>query len=250
MNIKLSKIGKHYGNLVLFKDLDMEFKEGRISVLTGPSGCGKTTLLNIIAGLDREYNGEITGTDPERISYVFQEPRLIESMTAAGNIRFVLDGKKLDEIPEDIVKENLRLVKMNSFKDYYPNELSGGMKQRVSLARAFAYPSDLVLMDEPFSGIDMKLKDEMVQDFLSLHSRKKRSIIFVTHNIDEIVGVADEVFVFGGQPAHVKETITIERDKIPQGLRHIDGGNVVDNAYLDKIRSRIIESLQGVERKR
>lgn len=248
MNIKLSKIGKCYGNLVLFKELDLEFKEGRISVLTGPSGCGKTTLLNIIAGLDQEYTGEITGTDQERISYVFQEPRLITSMTVAGNIRFVLDGNKLDELPEDMVRENLKLVKMDAFKNYYPNELSGGMKQRVSLARAFAYPSDLILMDEPFSGIDIKLKDEMVKDFLSLHNRKKRSIIFVTHNIDEILCVADEVIVIGGQPACIWERITIERERIPDGWRSLDTGNAVDNAYADNIRSRIITSLQGEKR--
>ena len=150
--LKLEKISLKYGDNTVLHDLSYEFEEGKLTAILGESGVGKTTLLNIIAGLLKPSSGRMTNTH-ERISYVFQDPRLFDWMTATENVSTVSN--------DTLAVEMLTLMGLEDSLDKYPAELSGGMKQRVSLARALAYSPDLILLDEPFKGLDPELRREV-----------------------------------------------------------------------------------------
>lgn len=177
--IELVNVSKKYANTPVYENFSLEIEEGKITCLLGASGCGKTTLLNMLAGLT-PYEGKI-GNVPERISYIFQEERLLPNLTVKQNVALVLgkkaDGKKISEM--------LEKVELSGKEDAYPAELSGGQAQRVSIARAFAYPSGLILMDEPFSSLDTALKIRLIDVFCRLWREKKRTAVFVTHDAEE-----------------------------------------------------------------
>lgn len=177
--IELVNVSKKYANTPVYENFSLEIEEGKITCLLGASGCGKTTLLNMLAGLT-PYEGRI-GNVPERISYIFQEERLLPNLTVKQNVALVLgknaDGKKISEI--------LEKVELSGKEDAYPAELSGGQAQRVSIARAFAYPSGLILMDEPFSSLDTALKIRLIDVFCRLWREEKRTAVFVTHDAEE-----------------------------------------------------------------
>ena len=198
----LKKIYKSYEGLEIFVDFSMELVRNRINCILGPSGCGKTSLLNLLAEIIYPDKGKITDL-PKRVSYVFQEPRLLPWKTVRKNIEFVLD----DHLPEDEVKKRtekyLKMVELEKFARYFPGRLSGGMKQRASLARAFSYDSGLILMDEPFNSLDYKLKKTVGNAFLRLWEEDKRTVVFVTHDIDEAVIFGHNIFVLSGPPVKV-----------------------------------------------
>lgn len=177
--IELVNVSKKYANTPVYENFSLEIEEGKITCLLGASGCGKTTLLNMLAGLT-PYEGRI-GNVPERISYIFQEERLLPNLTVKQNVALVLgknaDGKKISEM--------LEKVELSGKEDAYPAELSGGQAQRVSIARAFAYPSGLILMDEPFSSLDTALKIRLIDVFCRLWQEEKRTAVFVTHDAEE-----------------------------------------------------------------
>lgn len=177
--IELVNVSKKYANTPVYENFSLEIEEGKITCLLGASGCGKTTLLNMLAGLT-PYEGRI-GNVPERISYIFQEERLVPNLTVRQNVALVLgknaDGKKISEM--------LEKVELSGKEDAYPAELSGGQAQRVSIARAFAYPSGLILMDEPFSSLDTALKIRLIDVFCRLWQEEKRTAVFVTHDAEE-----------------------------------------------------------------
>lgn len=177
--IELVNVSKKYANTPVYENFSLEIEEGKITCLLGASGCGKTTLLNMLAGLT-PYEGRI-GNVPERISYIFQEERLLPNLTVKQNVALVLgknaDGKKISEM--------LEKVELSGKEDAYPAELSGGQAQRVSIARAFAYPSGLILMDEPFSSLDTALKIRLIDVFCRLWREEKRTAVFVTHDAEE-----------------------------------------------------------------
>lgn len=177
--IELVNVSKKYANTPVYENFSLEIEEGKITCLLGASGCGKTTLLNMLAGLT-PYEGRI-GNVPERISYIFQEERLLPNLTVRQNVALVLgknaDGKKISEM--------LEKVELSGKEDAYPAELSGGQAQRVSIARAFAYPSGLILMDEPFSSLDTALKIRLIDVFCRLWQEEKRTAVFVTHDAEE-----------------------------------------------------------------
>src|SRR6056297_3024868 len=156
--LKLQHIYKSYSELEIFHDLTIEFLKNEINCVLGPSGCGKTTLLNIINQSIRPDKGDISDFANKRISYVFQDPRLLPWKTVEENIAFVLRENMNSTELQDRLNHFLELVQLRKFRDYYPSQLSGGMRQRVSLARAFSYRSDVILMDEPFKALDLKLK--------------------------------------------------------------------------------------------
>jgi len=196
----------------------MNLEEHKLVCILGPSGCGKTTLLNIISGVIAPDQGEITGLTGKTISYLFQEPRLLPWKTAVQNIDFVLKDKLSLAERESLIKKYIEIVGLKGFENYYPSQLSGGMKQRVAIVRAFAYPSDILLMDEPFKGLDLQLKTAVMQAFLNLWLMEKRSAIFVTHDIDEAVLLGDEIYILSGPPTSVKGIISNE---VPHKQRNL-----------------------------
>lgn len=180
----IKNLNKSYGKLPVFINLNLSFLKDKITVIFGPSGCGKTTLLNIISGIEKDYDGQVY-LKSDRLSYVFQEDRLISHLTVYENVAFVLKSvMNRDEI-ESTVNKFLNMVELSDCRDKFPGELSGGMKRRVALARAFAYRSDLLLMDEPFKGLDNRLKGDIIEKFLLLYRENKRTVIMVTHDKEE-----------------------------------------------------------------
>lgn len=184
--ILFKNFSKKYGDTVVYENFGLALETGKITCLLGASGCGKTTILNAMAGLIG-YGGEICNV-PERISYIFQEERLLPNLTVRQNIEYVL-GKKAD------TREILRLVELTEKADCYPGELSGGQAQRASIARAFAYPSELLLMDEPFSSLDTALKIRLTEVFFRLWKRDGRTVVFVTHDVEEAYMLAHRAVI-------------------------------------------------------
>lgn len=173
--IRLKDISKRYGALCVYDHFDLDIEEGKITSILGSSGSGKTTLLNILSGLT-SYEGEI---DPQKkCAYIFQQPRLVPNLTVRGNLKLVCRE-------EEKIVSMLEKVELSDKADAYPVELSGGQAQRVSVARAFLYPSDLLLMDEPFSSLDTALKIRLIEVFCSLWREEKRTVVFVTHDAEE-----------------------------------------------------------------
>lgn len=204
--LELDNIYKSYGPLKIFDDFSIHFKTNRINCILGPSGCGKTTLLNIIAGLALPDSGSIEGINRNRISYVFQEPRLLPWKTVRKNIEFTIKERIPGEEVPELVEKYIKLVELDGYGNYYPAQLSGGMRQRVSLARAFSFPSDIILMDEPFKGLDYKLKQSLQNSFLDLWEQDKRTVIYVTHDIEEATELGQEIFIFSKHPVRILKT--------------------------------------------
>ena len=180
MSIRIDSLTKKFKDHVLFESLNFDITFNETTVLTGCSGCGKTTLLRIIAGLDKDYYGSVSGV-PKKISFMFQEDRLLPWRNVTDNIAFVLK----DMMPESeiglLVQRMIKDVQLDGHENKFPGKLSGGMKRRVAMARAFCYPGDLLLMDEPFKGFDKKLKLDMINLFEDLFIKTNRTAILVTH---------------------------------------------------------------------
>jgi len=187
MPIEIKNLNKSYNGLQVIEDYHFTFQEGKIYCLYGPSGCGKTTLLHIIAGILSFDSGTITGTEKKRIAVVFQEDRLLPWLTAEENINFVLGNKHFD------AEKYLEVVGLKEFKKYHPHQLSGGMKRRVAIARALAYHGQVLLMDEPFKGIDEEVKRKIMDNILK---EKKQIVIFSTHNLQEAAYMAHKTLKF------------------------------------------------------
>ena len=183
--IEFKNVSKFYGENAVYKNFNFSIEEGAVTCILGESGSGKTTLLNMLAGLT-PYLGEITPR--VKCSYVFQEPRLVPSLTVLGNLCLVCRDA-------DRIRTMLAAVGLEGREGAYPRELSGGQAQRVSLARAFLYPSKVILMDEPFSSLDIALKVKMAALFLGLWRSEKRTAVFVTHDVDEAAMLANRVVV-------------------------------------------------------
>ncbi|MBN2796959.1 MAG: ABC transporter ATP-binding protein [Clostridia bacterium] len=198
--IKVENLSIQYGSLKVLEKFNYVFHPNDITVLYGPSGCGKTTLLNAIAGTI-SYEGLIKAKKP--VSYIFQEDRLLPWMSVYENIAYVLDNSIDEESKYDKVMHNLTLVGLADQKDAYPSQLSGGMKRRVSIARAFAFPGEILLMDEPFKGLDKALKEQIMSDFLKIWENDKRSVIFVTHDENEANFIGHKILHLKGLPMEI-----------------------------------------------
>jgi NitT/TauT family transport system ATP-binding protein len=203
MSLEVEHIAKHYGNKIIFDDFSLQFPEHQITTILGPSGCGKTTLLNLLAGHIPADGGDTGSFNHQEISYIYQEPRLLPWKTVLENIEFVLHAGHSNEIAEQIALEYVEMMELTAFSGYYPAKLSGGMKQRVSLARAFAYPSEIILMDEPFNSLDLKLKETLMKAFLDLWKRDNRTVIYVTHDIDEALQMGHRICILSLPPVKV-----------------------------------------------
>lgn len=213
--IVVNNIKHRYGDLSVLDDISFKLKKGSITCLLGPSGCGKTTLLNLLSGGLPLQSGSIEGSPESGSAYLFQEPRLLPWKTLGKNIDLILKNLYDDAERTRIISEMLSIVELEEFIDYYPHELSGGMRQRGALARAFAFPSDLILMDEPFQALDPALKLNLIADFQKLWARDKRTALLVTHNIQEATLLGDHIMVLSNRPARLIQSIDnlVKRDE-------------------------------------
>ncbi len=206
-----------YGPLTVLDGIRLSIRRNEFVCICGPSGCGKTTLSELVAGLQAPQPGshvllEGQPVDPKRhnISFVFQEPSALPWQTVRENIGIGLRIKKRprDEI-ERRVDEIIDVVGLRGFEDFHPNQISGGMKQRVAIARAFAMDADLILMDEPFVSLDQPTRERMQREVLDIWEHHKRTIIFVTHNLEEAIFLADRVVVLSSKPARIREDLEV-----------------------------------------
>ena len=210
------------------RDINLEFPRGALTSLLGPSGCGKTTLLKIIAGLLDATSGEIfvngrrvAGPGPER-AFVFQDFALMPWATVIRNVAF---GLELRGTPQrernDTARHYINEVGLSGFEERYPHELSGGMRQRVGLARALAVNADVLLMDEPFSAVDEQTRRKFQEDLLALVAQERKTFIFVTHSIEEAVYVSDRIVLLQRRPSRVSQIIepAISREGDPDAIR-------------------------------
>lgn len=208
-------LSKKYNNHRIYEDFSFFFEEGFITTILGPSGCGKTTLLRILCGLETADKPFINNFKDKTISYIFQEPRLLPWKTAKENIAVALGSVYTKTEAENIAKRYISLVKLSGFEDHYPGALSGGMMQRVAIAGAFAYPSDILFMDEPFKGLDHKLKYELISLFLRLWEQDRRTVLFITHCPEEAKLVSHRTLTLGLSP---KRFIRNERRSLCSAL--------------------------------
>lgn len=210
MAIELKHISKQFDGIAVFKDFDISFREGVISCILGPSGCGKTTLLNMMGGVAAADGGDFSNLSGKRFSYIFQAPRLLPWKTVEENIDFVIDQNLNFDERKQKVDYLLQMVELSDYAKHYPSQLSGGMAQRVSIARAFAIDSDVILMDEPFSGLDITLKKNIMERFVAIWKRDKRTVIYVTHDIGEALLLSNEIIVFSKAPVKIMLQTQVE----------------------------------------
>ncbi len=225
--LNISHLTKNFDDLPVLRDLNLSVASDEIISLIGPSGCGKSTLLNIISGLEAPDSGTVT-VNSDRLSYMFQNARLLPWRSVYDNIRLVRE----DAPPEDI-RRLIRSVGLEGFENYYPGQLSGGMVKRCALARAFHFGGDILLMDEPFQGLDYGLRMEMLEMLLSIWHQRRQGVLFVTHEIDEALTVATRIAVLSARPTTVEEVIT---------LPGTDGRDASDPELLE-IRRHIIRAI-------
>ena len=208
----IKNINFKYNDNEIYKNFNIEFKRGKINCIIGKSGCGKTTLLNYIS---QKYCFE-----NKKIAFVFQNDNLIPWENIYVNLKIIakqyFDKEKIEKEIDKILKD----IGLIEFKNIYPNELSGGMRQRINFARALIGSPDIILMDEPFKSLDIKSKHEMINLVMELRKKSIVTIILVTHSIDEIIKLSDIVYLLGGRPVRILETA--EGVKIK---------NIVENLY-------------------
>jgi len=207
-------------SLIALQNVSLDIPAAKLTAILGPSGCGKTTLLKVIAGLIKPTSGsvkvrgkEIEGPGPDR-ALVFQDFALLPWATVLQNVGFGLRArgvpkKERDETSLHYIKE----VGLLGFEDKYPHQLSGGMRQRTGLARALTINSDILLMDEPFSAVDEQMRRKLQEDLLNLLKVENKTVIFVTHSIEEAVYLADQVIILSGRPGSVAEIVYPKIDR-------------------------------------
>ena len=219
----LEHVTKRYGSCAALDDLSFELREGEIAAVLGESGAGKTTLLNILAGLT-SCEGKVEGRRP--CSYLFQSPKLLPNLTAEENLRFVLPKRLWDG-----AGEMLRRVGLSGKEKSYPRELSGGERQRVAIARAFLYPHETLLMDEPFSSLDLSLKRTLLELVAQLWQERRQTVVFVTHDVHEAAGLAQRVIVLK------KGTVALDRS--------VAGGIPRDFFSRPPVEDELVRALMG-----
>jgi NitT/TauT family transport system ATP-binding protein len=237
--VEVKEVRKIYdGGVEALKDVSLGLPRGRLSTLLGPSGCGKTTLLKIIAGLISPSSGEVwvkgkkvDGPGPER-AFVFQDFALLPWANVLRNVAF---GLELRGTPKEqrfaVARKQIAEVGLSNFESSYPHQLSGGMRQRVGLARALAVDADIILMDEPFSSVDEQTRRKFQEELLELLRHKQKTVVFVTHSIEEAAYLSDQIVLLSPRPGTVSKIIhpNIERGaRDPDEIRR-------DKNYLDVV---------------
>ena len=222
----------------VLQQIDFKVKSGEFVCIVGPSGCGKTTLLNIIGGFLVPTKGEVlvesepvNGPDPRRI-FIFQEGGVFPWLNVRDNIAFGL-GRRRRQERETLIQHYVEMVGLSGFERSYPRELSGGMRQRVEIARALAASPEIIYMDEPFGALDYITRFKMRADLIRIWQEERKTILFVTHDIEEAVQLADRVLVMTRRPATIRADVAISLDR-PRDLN--------DPAYL-QARDRIFDAM-------
>lgn len=233
MAISLNNLSVKYGDNIVLDRLNLTIENNKITCILGASGIGKTTILGCLAGTV-SFSGTIENlTLP--VSYIFQNDRLIPNISVGKNLELVLRKIEKDKVKrKETVKNILKTVELENSCNSFPTELSGGMANRVAMARGFIYPSRLLLMDETFKGLDPALKARLINAFLKLYTENPKTVVFVTHSIDEALLLADNVIVLKNHPAQIAFQASIN---IEQQYR-----SLTDNA-LDDIRRELLSNL-------
>lgn len=219
--VEIINVSMQFGSLKVLNEINLVIQKGEFVTLLGPSGCGKSTLLNIIGGLIKPTTGEVKifGTTmhsvmPDKIAMVFQDPALFPWRTVIGNVEFPLEIKKIKRYErEKIARQYIELVNLKGFENYYPSQISGGMKQRVSIARALASGAEILLMDEPFGALDEQSRFALGQELIRIWEKTGKTIIFVTHSISEAILLGDKIVVISARPGRVRNIIEV---KVPR----------------------------------
>lgn len=232
IKIRVKNVHKNFGNLKVLNGVSFDVYDGEFLCILGPSGCGKTTLLRIIGGLESANEGyvEINEKEPSpknhKIGYVPQDEALFPWRTIHGNIGIGLEIMKIGKQEvEERVKELIELIGLSGFELYYPHQLSGGMRKKVAIARALAIDPDILLFDEPFADLDIQTRYILLEELIDIWSKLKKTVVFVTHSIDEAIFLADRIIILSKTPAKVKETVKVElkrpRDLLSDGFLRI-----------------------------
>ena len=235
--LTVSRLNKSFGDLAALRSIDLSVDRGEFISVVGPSGCGKTTFLRIVAGLEQATSGEVSldgrivrepGTDR---GFVFQNDSLLPWRTAFANAIIGREvAGKIGPADRKRTMELLKLVGLEGFENYHPRQLSGGMRQRVNLARALAIDPEILLMDEPFAALDAQTREIMQAELLRIWERGQKTVLFVTHQIDEAVFLSDRVLVFARRPGRIQAEIkislprprTLEIKRTPEFVAMVD----------------------------
>lgn len=237
---------KNKKSFLAVDNVSLTIQEGEFVVIVGPSGCGKTTFMNTFAGLVPPTKGkvymdgqEITGPSAER-GVVFQQFALFPWKTVFENIEF---GLKYRGIPkeqrEEIVRKYIHLIKLEGFENAYPHELSGGMKQRVAIARVYANRPQVLLMDEPFGALDAQTRTIMQEDLSEMFLTEKRTVLFITHSVDEAIFLGDRVVIMTARPGKIKKIIPITQDNLIPERRKMGYEEVVNRKEFLELKNEI-----------
>lgn len=239
--LEIKNINKNYhtkeGEVKAIKDFNLNLKKGEIISLVGPSGCGKSTILSIISGLDNDYCGELLKNNNLKIAYMLQSDALLPWLTIYDNAILGLKiQNNLTEENLDYVDYLLEFYNLKEFKNNYPKSLSGGMKQRVALIRTLALKPDLLLLDEPFSALDQQSRLLISDDVYKIIKREKKTVILVTHSIEEAIIFSDKVIVLSKRPAIIKNIISINmpnKNSIYERRKDENYNKYFDNIWKD-----------------
>lgn len=216
--ISIKNINKKFNEKIIFEDFNIDFYKNEVNCIVGKSGCGKSTLLNIISGIIPNDSENFKTMETYGVSYIFQDDRLIDWLTVGENITLVVKKIYSRSRSNELCNKYLDLVGIREYKDYYPQMISGGIRQRVNIARAFIYPSKVIIMDEPFKSIDVINKEIIINNFKNILKQDERTVLFVTHDIDEALLLSDKIYVLGNSPVQIKKIIekkdNIEKEAI------------------------------------
>jgi len=240
MALVANNLLKEFEGFTAIKDVSFRVKDGEFVCIIGPSGCGKTTLLRMIAGLEKITGGEILlddrgvkGPGNDR-GFVFQEYTLFPWRTAQMNVEFGLEIRGMDKDErKELAKKYIDLVGLSGFEGRYPKELSGGMQQRVAIARSLVNNPEILLMDEPFGALDAQTRNLMQVELLRIWEKEHKTILFVTHSVDEAVFLADRVIVMTTAPGGIREIVEIK----------VDRPRVRTNTEVNQIRDHLLSLL-------
>lgn len=213
--VTCENIRKHFGSELILEDVSFTLEKGSFTSIVGPSGCGKTTMLRIIAGLEQTDTGTLRlgdGTSPQpTLAVVFQQGSLFPWKTVRRNISFGLELAGVDRATiAERVERTLEMVHLTGNEKKFPYQLSGGMQQRVGIARALALDPDILLMDEPFASVDAQTREELHDELLEIWERTRKSVLFVTHSIDEAIVLSDEIVVMGARPGRILQHFAVD----------------------------------------